>query len=182
MTLATATPAPFATKVYLGSMSRDVPSCSHWLRPRNSPPPCLLCSTHMNVLARCLILTLNNFHTACCIVQGTVSRDFLLLVFFINQFPPSPEYPISNFFENSLRYSQVKVHHRYQRHWCQLVANLPPVSLVLLKQVANLPPVSTIPAANLLPVSTTLLTNFHQYQRHQRQICHRYQRHRWQTM
>ncbi len=34
-------------------------------------------------------------------------------------FPPAPEYPIrtvSNFFENSRRYSQVKVHHRYQRH------------------------------------------------------------------
>jgi hypothetical protein len=26
------------SKVYLGSMSRDVHSCTHWLRPRNSPP------------------------------------------------------------------------------------------------------------------------------------------------
>jgi hypothetical protein len=26
-------------KVYLGSMSRDVHSCSHWRRPRNSPLP-----------------------------------------------------------------------------------------------------------------------------------------------
>jgi hypothetical protein len=26
-------------KVYLGSMSRDVHSCSHWLKPRNPPPP-----------------------------------------------------------------------------------------------------------------------------------------------
>ena len=43
-------------------------------------------------------------------------------------FPPATEYPIRtvfNFFENSRRYSQVKVHHRYQRqrwqicHWCQ---------------------------------------------------------------
>jgi hypothetical protein len=25
-------------KVHLGSMSRDVHSCTHWLRPRNSPP------------------------------------------------------------------------------------------------------------------------------------------------
>ncbi len=34
------------------------------------------------------------------IFKGTVSRDFLLQVFFINQFPPAPEYPIwtvSNF-------------------------------------------------------------------------------------
>ncbi len=26
-------------KVYLGSISRDVHSCSHWLRPRNTPSP-----------------------------------------------------------------------------------------------------------------------------------------------
>jgi hypothetical protein len=25
-------------KVYLGSMSRDMHSCTHWLRPRDSPP------------------------------------------------------------------------------------------------------------------------------------------------
>jgi hypothetical protein len=25
-------------KVYLGSMSRDVHSCTHWLRPRTPPP------------------------------------------------------------------------------------------------------------------------------------------------
>jgi hypothetical protein len=27
-------------------------------------------------------------------LKGTVSRDNLLLVFFMNQFPPAPEYPI----------------------------------------------------------------------------------------
>ncbi len=46
-----------------------------------------------------------------------MSRDFLPLVFFMNQFPPSPEYSrktISNFFKNSRRYSQFKVHHRWQ--------------------------------------------------------------------
>ncbi len=56
-------------------------------------------------------------------VKGTVSRDYLLLGFFMNQFPPAPEYPIRtvlNFFENSRRYSQVKVHHRYQRHRRQI--------------------------------------------------------------
>jgi hypothetical protein len=50
--------------------------------------------------------------------KGTVSQDFLLLVFFAwISFPPSPEYPIrtvSNFLER--RYLQVKVHHRYQWH------------------------------------------------------------------
>jgi hypothetical protein len=29
-------------QIYLGSMLRDVHSCTHWLRPRNSlPPPAL---------------------------------------------------------------------------------------------------------------------------------------------
>jgi hypothetical protein len=44
----------------------------------------------------------------------TVSRDFLLLVFFKNQFPQPPDYTIravSNFFENSRRYWQLKVGH-----------------------------------------------------------------------
>jgi hypothetical protein len=48
--------------------------------------------------------------------RESVTR-FLLLVFLWISFPP--EYPIrtvSNFFENSRRYSQVMVHHRYQRH------------------------------------------------------------------
>ncbi len=52
--------------------------------------------------------------------KETMSQDFLLLVcFFMNQFPPAPEYPIrtvSDFCKNLRRYSQVKVHHRYQRH------------------------------------------------------------------
>ncbi len=43
--------------------------------------------------------------------KGTVSRDFWLLVFLMNQFPPSTA--ISNFFENSRIYSRLKVH-----HWC----------------------------------------------------------------
>ncbi len=53
---------------------------------------------------------------------------------------------ISNFFENSRRYLQVKVHHRYQQHRRQI---LPPVPLVLLIPVAKLLAVSTILAANL---------------------------------
>jgi hypothetical protein len=55
--------------------------------------------------------------------KGTVSRDFRLLVFFMNQFPQASEYiftAISNFFENSPRYSQLKVHHRCQRHRWQM--------------------------------------------------------------
>jgi hypothetical protein len=75
--------------------------------------------------------------------KGTVSQDFLLLVFFAwISFPPSPEYPIrtvSNFLER--RYLQVKVHHRYQWHRWQICPGyqwhwrqiLPPVPLVLSK-------------------------------------------------
>ncbi len=75
--------------------------------------------------------------------------DFWFFHESVSSKPPSipirPEYPIrtvSNFFENLRRYSQVKVHHRYQRH-TTLAANLPPVSLT---PVANLPPVSTTQA------------------------------------
>ncbi len=128
------------------------------------------------------------------ILKVTVSRDFLLKVFFSwITFPQAPDnhiWIISNIFENSRRYSQVKVHHwcqwhqrqicnRYQQHQRQI---LPPVSLVLLTPVANLPPVSKIPAANLLPVSTTPVANCHRYQRHQWQICQRSHWHRWQII
>ncbi len=67
-------------------------------------------------------------------------------------FPPAPEYSIktiSNFFENSRRYLQFKVHHRYQRHQWQT-----------LTPAAKLPLVSTTLAANLPLVSTTLEANF----------------------
>jgi hypothetical protein len=56
---------------------------------------------------------------------------------------PAPDNTIrvvSNFFENSQRYSQLQVCHRYQRHRQQI---FPPFSLALLILVANLPPVST---------------------------------------
>ncbi len=29
------------SKVFLGSISLDVHSCTHWMRPRNPPPPCI---------------------------------------------------------------------------------------------------------------------------------------------
>ncbi len=52
-------------------------------------------------------------------LKGTVSRDFRLLVFSWISFPQSPEYTmraVSNFFENSRTYSQLKVCHRCQRY------------------------------------------------------------------
>ncbi len=60
-------------------------------------------------------------------VKGTVSRDFLLLVFSRTSFPQASDYTIravSNFFENSRRYSQLKVCHRCQRHRWQMEKTL----------------------------------------------------------
>ncbi len=115
-------------------------------------------------------------------LKGQCHEIFCFWFFSWISFPPAPDYPmrtVSNFFENSRRYSQVKVHHRYQRHWWQICHRcqrhrrqiVPPISLVLL-----------IPVANLPPVSTTLVAICHWYQRHRRQICHRCQWHRWQIM
>ncbi len=59
--------------------------------------------------------------------KGTVSRDFLLQVFSWITFPQAPDKNIriiSNFFENSRRYSQVKVHHRCQRHRWQIIGTI----------------------------------------------------------
>jgi hypothetical protein len=49
------------------------------------------------------------------VLKGTVSRDFLLLIFFMNQFPPSPRVP----------------------YLIRTVSNLPPVSRTLAKLVAK---------------------------------------------
>jgi hypothetical protein len=60
-------------------------------------------------------------------LKGTVSRDFLLQVFFMNHLPHAPDNNIriiSNFFENSRRYSQVKGHHRCQQHRWQIAAGI----------------------------------------------------------
>jgi hypothetical protein len=64
-----------------------------------------------------------------------VSRDFLLLVFFINQFPPSPREFHLNCFEFFQKFAEI-----------------------FASQGA--PPVSTTPVANLPPVSATPVANF----------------------
>jgi hypothetical protein len=122
-------------------------------------------------------------------LKGTVSRDFLLLVFFMNQFPPHHRVFHLDRFEIFRKFAEIFASQgappvsttpaaKLPPVPTTPVANLPPVSqiftpfsLELLIPVANLPPVSTIPAANLPPVSTTPVAN-----------CHRYQRHRWQIM
>ncbi len=96
------------------------------------------------------------------IFKETVSRDFLLLVFFMNQFPPSPRVSHSDRFE-------------FFRKFAEIFAS------------KGAPPVSTTPVANLPPVSKVhhryqrhRWQICHRCQRHRRQICHRYKRHRWQ--
>ncbi len=49
-------------------------------------------------------------------LKGQCHKILQLLVFFMNKFPQAPEYAIravSNFFKNTRRFSQLKVH-----HWC----------------------------------------------------------------
>ncbi len=98
-----------------------------------------------------------------------MSQDFLLQVFFVNQFPPSPPVQYTgadlNFFKNSRRYIIRKSRHCFNYLppvSLTPVANLPPVSLIAEVDGnfwKNLPPVSLTPGANLLPASTTLVAN-----------------------
>ncbi len=74
-------------------------------------------------------------------LKGQCHKIFCLWFFYESVSPKPlsiPLGPFQIFFENSRRYSQLKVDHRL---------------------VANLPPVSTTPAAKLLPVSTTPVAN-----------------------
>ncbi len=96
-----------------------------------------ICHLNMQFLCKKTI----SFSASSSIIKGTVSRDFLLLVFFMNQFPPSS-----------------RVFHldrlEFFRKFAEIFASqgAPPVSTT---PVANLPPVTTTPAAKLPPVSTT---------------------------
>jgi hypothetical protein len=90
------------------------------------------------------------------VLKVTVSRDLLLLVFFMNQFPPSPRVSHWDGFKFFQKFAEsfasqglppvsttpAANFHRYQRHRREI---LPPVSRVSLIPVANLPPVSTTP-------------------------------------
>ncbi len=116
-------------------------------------------------------------------------RDLLLLVSFMNQFPQASEYTIravSNFIENSRRYSQPKVHHQRCWHRWQIEKifnqkNLTNFVRTPLDSRVNifinfclqvhfqvfaawycslyLPPMSLTPAANSPPVSLTPVAN-----------------------
>ncbi len=79
------------------------------------------------------------------VIKGTMSRDFLLLFFFMNQFPPSPKVSHEDRFDFFRKFSEIFASQ-----------GAPPVSTT---PVANLPPMSTTPTAKLSPVSTTLAAN-----------------------
>jgi hypothetical protein len=77
------------------------------------------------------------------LLKGTVSRDFLLLVFFMNQFAPSS-----------------RVFHldrlEFFRKFAEIFASqgAPPVSMT---PVANLPPVSATPVTNFSTIFTSVV-------------------------
>ncbi len=90
-------------------------------------------------------------------LKGQCHEIFCFWFFSWISFPPAPEYPIRDrfeFFRKLRRYSQVKVHHRYQRHRWQISHRC----------------------------QRHWWQNCRRYQRHRRQICHWYIWHRWQLM
>ncbi len=134
------------------------------------------------------LITWNSYPKAG-VLKGQCHKIFCLSFFSWITFPQAPDNNIriiSNFFENSRRYSQVKVHHRYQRHRRQI---LPPVPLVLLTPVANnwnnirlQIPESELEGKNLYicflyypKVSKFFWLKIFS-------ICHRCRWHRWQTL
>ncbi len=117
-----------------------------WLPPPPSPSHVEpLTKKHRRFTKRCRLSCLNN-SALVYELKVTMSRDFLLLVFFMNQFPPSPRVSHWDRF-------------KFFRKIAEIIASkgAPPVSAT---PVANLPPVSTTPAAKLPPVSTTAAANF----------------------
>jgi hypothetical protein len=90
-------------------------------------------------------------------VKGTVSRDFWLLVFFMNQFPPNPRVFHLDRFKFFRKFADIFASQGAPPVSTTPVANLPPVSTT---PAAKLPPVSTTPVANLPPVSATPVANF----------------------
>ncbi len=87
-------------------------------------------------------------------LKNVVTR-FLLLVFFMNRFPPQPQsIPLGSF--------------EFFRKFAEIFTSQGAL------------PISTTLVADLPPVSRTLAAKLPWYQQHQRNICHQYQRHRQQ--
>ncbi len=137
------------------------------------------------------------------IFKGTVSRDFLLLVFFINQFPPSPIVSHLDCFEFFRKFAEIfedqgwkmkmkKIFNRENfnnfvgtpldsrgytyTHFCLQVQFKVPAAWYYSH---CLPPVSATPVANLPPALLIPVAICHRWRWHRRQICLRYRWHRW---
>ncbi len=89
--------------------------------------PSLKISAHVIIIILCFplitLIKISSLFARHFNLKGQCHEIFCFWFFSWISFPPAPEYPIRtvfNFFENSLRYSQVKVCHRYQRHWWQI--------------------------------------------------------------
>ncbi len=128
-----------------------------------------------------------------CSLKGQCHEIFCFWFFSWISFPPAPEYSIktvSNFFENSRRYSQLKV--------CQKIFNQKNFNNFVWSPLGSrgnmyinfclqvhfqvsaalycshyLPPVSMTPVANLSPVSLIPVAICHRRRWHRRQICRR---------
>jgi hypothetical protein len=114
-------------------------------------------------------------------IKGTVSRDFLLLVFFMNQFPPSPRVFDLDRFEFFRKFAEIFACQGAPLVSRTPVANFSTTFASVVDTGGNfatgvndtggkfatgvndaggkLPPVSTTLAANLPPVSTTPVAN-----------------------
>ncbi len=93
--------------------------------------------------------------------KRTVSQDFLLLVFFMNQFPPQPQsIPLGPF----QIFSKIRRDIRKSRCTTDINVTGGKFATSVNDKGCKLPLVSTTPAANLSPVSMTLAANFfHQF-------------------
>ncbi len=143
-------------------------------------------------------------------LKGQCHEIFCFWFFSWISFPQASDYTlraVSNFFENSRRYSQLKVCHRCQRHRWQMEKTFKQKNFnnfvwtplgsrvniyinfclqVHFKVSAAwycchyLPPVSTTPVANLPPASLIPVAICHRHCWHRWQICRRYRWHRRQ--
>jgi hypothetical protein len=93
-------------------------------------------------------------------LKGTVSRDFLLLVFFMNQFPPSFRVFHLDRFEFFRKFAEIFASQGASPVLTTPVANLPlvstsPAAILSTTPVGNLPPVSATPVANFSTIFAT---------------------------
>ncbi len=121
-----------------------------------------------------------NFHSleTLYFLKGTVSRDFLLLVFFMNQFPPSPWVYYSGRFEFFRKFAEIFPDQGWPPVSATPVANLPPVSAGINDTGGKF-------ATGINDTGGKFCHQFHQCCWYRWQICHRWQRcrrqrHPWQ--